>query len=61
MKRTGLIVVSEEEVVNALERVAILTAQIGNPRIRNMHRRPLDAWLRGLLDEITNDPPLVNK
>ena len=61
MKRTGLIIISEEEVVKALDRVEILTAQIGNPRIRNMHRRPLDAWLRGLLNEITNDPPAINK
>lgn len=60
MKRTGLLVISEEEVKQALERVSILSAQIGCARLRNIHKKPLEKWLKGLLEEITTDPPLAN-
>ena len=60
MKRSGLLVISEEEVLNNLERVKILTAQIGNQRIRDMHRKPLESWLNKLLKEIITDPPIAS-
>lgn len=61
MKRSGLIVVSEEEVLEAKDKVSLLTSQIGCQRIRDMHRKPLEAWLNKLLTEIITDPPEESK
>ena len=58
MKRSGLLVISEEEVVEALDKVSLLTSQIGCQRIRDMHRKPLEKWLKKLLKEIITDPPI---
>jgi len=61
MKRTGLIVISEEEVKDAIDRVSLLSSQVGNHRIREDNRKPLDNWLKKLLTEIINDPPTLDK
>jgi|11BtaG_2_1085332.scaffolds.fasta_scaffold100230_2 hypothetical protein len=44
--------ITSEQVADALERVSILTSQIGNPRIRKMHKDPLIKFIKSVEQEI---------
>ena len=41
-----------EQVDDAIERVSILAAQIGNARIRDLHKKPLIKFLKLVEQEI---------
>jgi len=45
--------ITAEQVADALMRLDILTAQIGNARIRKMHKDPLKQFIKAVEKEIT--------
>ena len=45
--------ITKEQIADALERLEILTAQIGNARIRKMHKDPLKQFIKAVEKELT--------
>lgn len=45
--------ITKEQIDDALERLDILTAQIGNARIRKMHKDPLKKFIKAVEKELT--------
>jgi len=44
--------ITKEQIAEALERLDILTAQIGNARIRKIHKDPLKQFIKAVEKEI---------
>jgi len=51
--KKGRVKITAEQVADALMRLDILTAQIGNARIRKMHKDPLKQFIKAVEKEIT--------
>ena len=51
--KKGRVKITAEQVADALMRLDILTAQIGNARIRKMHKDPLKQFIKAEEKEIT--------
>ena len=47
--------ITSEQLADAFERVDILTAQIGNARIRKMHKEPLIKFLKLVEQQIKKE------
>ena len=45
--------ITEKQIVEAYKSLDILTAQIGNARIRKMHKDPLKQFIKAVENEIT--------
>ena len=45
--------ITKEQIADALERLEILTAQIGNARVRKIHKDPLKQFIKAVEKEIT--------
>jgi hypothetical protein len=45
--------ITKEQIADALERLEILTAQIGNARVRKIHKDPLKQFIRAVAKELT--------
>ena len=51
--KKGRVKITAEQIADALMRLDILTAQIGNARIRKMHKDPLKQFIKAVEKEIT--------
>lgn len=51
--KKGRVKITAEQVADALMRLDILTAQIGNARIRKMHKDPLKQFIKAVEKELT--------
>lgn len=51
--RKGRVQITAKQVADALMRLDILTAQIGNARIRKMHKDPLKQFIKAVEKEMT--------
>jgi hypothetical protein len=45
--------ITKEQIADALERLEILTAQIGNARVRKIHKDPLKQFIKAVEKELT--------
>ncbi len=45
--------ITKEQIAEALERLDILTAQIGNYRIRKIHKDPLKQFIKAVEKKLT--------
>ena len=45
--------ITKEQIADALERLEILTAQIGNARVRKIHKDPLKQFVKAVEKELT--------
>lgn len=54
IKRKGRnMTITREQIAEAYKRLDILTAQIGNARIRKMHKDPLKQFIKAVEKELT--------